>query len=89
MFERFTDRARRVLVLAQGEARLLGHDFVGTEHLLLGRIRQVHEAAAGVLQDLGVDLTSARQQVIQQLPANATRNPGPATRAGHRRPSIL
>jgi ATP-dependent Clp protease ATP-binding subunit ClpC len=47
MFERFTDQARRVVVLAQEEARLLNHDYIGTEHLLLGLIHEAQGAAAG------------------------------------------
>ena len=53
MFERFTDRARRVVVLAQEEARLLNHNYIGTEHILLGLIREGEGVAAQVLQQLG------------------------------------
>jgi ATP-dependent Clp protease ATP-binding subunit ClpA len=67
MFERFTDRARRVVVLAQEEARLLNHDYVGTEHILLGLIREGEGVAAQVLVKLGADLSRVRQQVIQVL----------------------
>jgi ATP-dependent Clp protease ATP-binding subunit ClpC len=64
MFERFTDRARRVVVEAQGEARALGHDYIGTEHLLLGLIHEGHGLAAGVLDSLGVDAEGLRERVV-------------------------
>ncbi|HXY28652.1 MAG TPA: Clp protease N-terminal domain-containing protein, partial [Acidimicrobiales bacterium] len=60
MFERFTDRARRVLVLAQEEARLLNHSFIGTEHILLGLIHEGEGVAATALESLGVSLERAR-----------------------------
>jgi len=63
MFERFTDRARRVLVLAQDEARLLGHSFIGTEHLLLGLIHEGRGVAAKALGSLGITLDAARDKV--------------------------
>jgi ATP-dependent Clp protease ATP-binding subunit ClpC len=56
MFERFTDKARRVVVLAQEEARMLNHDYIGTEHILLGPIRGADGPAAQVLLGLGADL---------------------------------
>ena len=67
MFERFTDRARRVVVLAQEEARMLNHNYIGTEHSLLGLIREGEGVAAQVLVKLGADLNRVRQQVIQLL----------------------
>jgi ATP-dependent Clp protease ATP-binding subunit ClpC len=67
MFERFTDRARRVVVQAQEEARMLGHDHVGTEHILLGLIHEREGAAAQVLSDLGADLDGERAQVTRLL----------------------
>src|SRR5260370_6154920 len=60
MFERFTDRARRVIVLAQEEARQLNHNYVGTEHILLGLIREGHGVAVQVLVRRGIDLERAR-----------------------------
>jgi ATP-dependent Clp protease ATP-binding subunit ClpC len=63
MFERFTDRARRVIVLAQAEARTLDHDYVGTEHILLGLIHEGGGVAAGALESLGISLDTVRQQV--------------------------
>jgi ATP-dependent Clp protease ATP-binding subunit ClpC len=67
MFERFTDRARRVVVMAQEEARMLNHSFIGTEHILLGLIREGDGVAAQVLAKRGADLNRARQQVTQLL----------------------
>src|SRR6185369_12943911 len=67
MFERFTDRSRRVIVLAQEEARMLDHNYIGTEHILLGLLREGDGVAAQVLVRLGADLNRVRQQVIQLL----------------------
>ena len=64
MFERFTERARRVVVLAQDEARELSHNYIGTEHLLLGLIRDREGVAGRALGELGVALAAARQQVV-------------------------
>ena len=66
MFERFTDRARRVVTLAQREARTVGHDYIGTEHILLGLIQE-GGGAARLLAAAGVDHDRARQQVIELL----------------------
>src|SRR5512135_1149481 len=63
MFERFTDRARRVLVLAQEEARLLNHNYIGTEHILLGLIHEGEGVAAKALESLGISLEAVRSQV--------------------------
>jgi ATP-dependent Clp protease ATP-binding subunit ClpA len=63
MFERFTDRARRVVVLAQEEARMLKHNYIGTEHILLGLIREAEGVAAKALESLGISLDAVRQQV--------------------------
>ena len=63
MFERFTDRARRVVVLAQEEARMLYHDYIGTEHILLGLIHEGQGVAARTLESLGISLQAVRQQV--------------------------
>ena len=57
MFERFTDRARQVVVLAQEEARMLNHNYIGTEHILLGLIREGDGVAAQVLEKLGATWT--------------------------------
>src|SRR2546421_6813788 len=63
MFERFTDRARRVVVLAQEEARMLNHGYIGTEHILLGLIHEGGGVAAKALESLGIRLEAVRQQV--------------------------
>ena len=63
MFERFTDRARRVVVLAQEEARLLNHNYIGTEHILLGLIHEGEGVAAKALESLGISLEAVRAQV--------------------------
>ena len=63
MFERFTDRARRVVVLAQEEARLLNHNYIGTEHILLGLIHEGEGVAAKALESLGISLEAVRSQV--------------------------
>jgi Clp amino terminal domain, pathogenicity island component len=75
VFERFTDRARRVVVLAQEEAGMLNHNYIGTEHILLGLIREGEGIAARALESLGISLETVRQQVEaiigqgQQAPA--------------------
>ncbi len=63
MFERFTDRARRVVVLAQEEARMLNHNYIGTEHILLGLIHEGEGVAAKGLESLGISLEAVRAQV--------------------------
>ncbi|MEV1168522.1 Clp protease N-terminal domain-containing protein, partial [Nonomuraea sp. NPDC049784] len=63
MFEKFTDQARRVVILAQEEARMLNHNFIGTEHILLGLIHEGEGVAAKALESLGVSLEGVRQQV--------------------------
>ncbi len=67
MFERFTDRARRVIVLAQEEARALQHNYIGTEHLLLGLIREGEGVAAKALEAKGVTLEDTRKQVEEMI----------------------
>jgi ATP-dependent Clp protease ATP-binding subunit ClpC len=67
LFERFTDTARRVVVYAKEEALLLDHDFIGTEHILLGLLRDDTETAVRVLTALGVDLTAARRAVEETV----------------------
>ncbi|HEY2507517.1 MAG TPA: Clp protease N-terminal domain-containing protein, partial [Streptosporangiaceae bacterium] len=63
MFERFTDRARRVIVLGQEEARLLDHNYIGTEHLLLGLIHEGEGVASKALRELDISLDAVRQKV--------------------------
>ena len=65
MFERFNNRARRVVVLAQEEARMLSHNYIGTEHLLLGLLHEDHGMAAHVLNEMGVSLIMMRAQVLE------------------------
>ena len=72
MFERFTERARRVMVLAQEEARLLNHNFIGTEHLLLGLIHEGEGVAAKALEQLGISLEAVREKVEETMGAPST-----------------
>ena len=65
MFERFTEEARQVVVLAQEEARTLKHNYIGTEHILLGILREEEGLGARVLESLGVTLDRVREQVVQ------------------------
>ncbi len=67
MFERFTDRARRVVVLAQEEARMLNHNYIGTEHILLGLIHEGEGVAAKALESLNISLDAVRQQVEEMI----------------------
>ena len=67
MFQRFTDRARRVVGLAQEEARVLNHSYVGTEHILLGLIHEGKGVAAKALESLGIGLDAVRQQVEEVI----------------------
>src|SRR5487761_2788925 len=76
LFERFTDRARRVLVLAQEEARDLNHAFIGTEHILLGLIREGEGVAAKALDALGVTFDVVREKVEEAIGPNSNPSPG-------------
>jgi hypothetical protein len=67
MFERFTDRARRVVVLAQAEARLLNHNYIGTEHLLLGLLSEREGVACEALESLGISLEAVRRDVEELI----------------------
>lgn len=69
MFEFFTDRARHAVSLSQDEAIALGHDFIGTEHLLLGLVGTDQSTAGDVLREQGVELTRAREQAVRILEA--------------------
>jgi ATP-dependent Clp protease ATP-binding subunit ClpC len=77
VFERFTDRARRVVVLAQEEARMLNHNYIGTEHLLLGLIQEGEGVAAQALDALGISLEDARRDIEEII------GQGPAVPTGH------
>jgi ATP-dependent Clp protease ATP-binding subunit ClpC len=72
LFERFTDRARRVVVLAQEEARLLNHSYIGTEHILLGLIHEGEGVAAKALESLGISLEAVRSQVEEIIGQGGT-----------------
>ncbi len=76
LFERFTDRARRVLVLAQEEARLLNHNFIGTEHILLGLIHEGEGVAAKALESLGISLEAVREKVEETIGPAGTSTTG-------------
>jgi hypothetical protein len=78
-----TPRAKRVIELAIDEARRLGHDYIGTEHLLIGVVRQGDGTAAGVLQSLGVNLDKLRDEVIHLLAEPSPEYPGGASQATH------
>ena len=65
MFERFTERARQVVVLAQEEARILKHNYIGTEHILLGLLREEEGLAARVLESLDITVERVRAQVVR------------------------
>src|SRR5690349_18759366 len=76
MFERFTDRARRAITLANQEAQRLGHDHIGTEHLLLGMVKEGSGLAAVVLREFKVDLVMVRKEV-EQLGHGPSKSPPP------------
>jgi ATP-dependent Clp protease ATP-binding subunit ClpA len=76
VFERFTDRARRVVVLAQDEARMLGHGYIGTEHILLGLIQEGAGIAAQALESLGISLAAVRLRVQEIIGAGVAAPPG-------------
>jgi ATP-dependent Clp protease ATP-binding subunit ClpC len=78
MFEKFTDRARRAVVWAQEEARALNHDFIGTEHILLGLVREGGGVAAKALESLGISLEAVRERVEGAVPPGQHSRP-----AGH------
>src|SRR5215469_12345460 len=77
LFERFTERARRVVVLAQEESRLLSHNYIGTEHLLLGLLAERAGVAAEALESLNVTLDAARELVEEMI------GPGQQHPSGH------
>ena len=76
MFEKFTDRARRVVVLAQEEARLLNHNAIGTEHLLLGIVHEGQGVAAQTLQALDIRLAAVRNAIEREAPPGASPSAG-------------
>ncbi|MGA1303506.1 MAG: ATP-dependent Clp protease ATP-binding subunit [Cyanobium sp.] len=84
----FTPRAKRVLELSLEEARQLGHNYIGTEHLLLGLIREGEGVAARVLENLGVDLAKVRTQVIRMLGETAEVAAGGASKGSTKTPTL-
>ena len=84
----FTPRAKRVLELSLEEARQLGHNYIGTEHLLLGLIREGEGVAARVLENLGVDLTKVRTQVIRMLGETAEVSSGGGSQGRTKTPTL-
>ncbi len=84
----FTPRAKRVLELSLEEARQLGHNYIGTEHLLLGLIREGEGVAARVLENLGVDLSKVRTQVIRMLGETAEVSAGPGQGGRTKTPTL-
>lgn len=84
----FTPRAKRVLELSLEEARQLGHNYIGTEHLLLGLIREGEGVAARVLENLGVDLAKVRTQVIRMLGETAEVASGGSTKGSTKTPTL-
>jgi ATP-dependent Clp protease ATP-binding subunit ClpC len=72
VFEKFTERARRVVVLAQEEARLLNHSAIGTEHLLLGIVHEGQGVAARTLEALGIRLAAVRRAIEREVPRGAS-----------------
>ena len=85
----FTPRAKRVLELSLEEARQLGHNYIGTEHLLLGLIREGEGVAARVLENLGIDLTKVRTQVIRMLGETAEVGSGTGSNKGNLKTATL
>ncbi len=85
----FTPRAKRVLELSLEEARQLGHNYIGTEHLLLGLIREGEGVAARVLENLNIDLTKVRTQVIRMLGETAEVGSGASTNKGNLKTATL
>src|ERR687891_648173 len=82
MFERFTERARQVVVLAQEEARTLKHNYIGTEHILLGLVREKEGVAARILLDFDADSEKIRNEVIRMLSGPGGRRQGAGAGAG-------
>src|ERR671916_335011 len=82
MFERFTERARQVVVLAQEEARTLKHNYIGTEHILLGLVRENEGVAARILLDFDADSEKIRNEVIRMLSGPGGRRQGARQAAG-------
>jgi ATP-dependent Clp protease ATP-binding subunit ClpC len=87
MFDRFTDRAKKVMSLARQEAQKFNHEYIGTEHVLLGLVQEGNGVAANVLEKMGVDLDNIRQEVekiVKSGPSMATMSNLPFTPARRR-----
>ena len=87
-FDKFTDRARKVLTLAQDEAQRFNHNYIGTEHLLLGLVREGEGIAAGVLESLGVNLDKVRHEVIRVLSQSSSAGPAQETKRASKTPTV-
>src|SRR3982751_5440050 len=87
-FDKFTDRARKVLTLAQDEAQRFDHNYIGTEHLLLGLVREGEGIAAGVLESLGVNLDKVRHEVIRVLSQSSSAGPAQETKRASKTPTV-
>src|SRR5918998_148448 len=83
-----TPRAKRVIELAIDEARRLGHNYIGTEHLLLGLVREGEGIAAGVLESLGVNLDKVRHEVIRVLSQSSSAGPATETKRASKTPTV-
>ena len=84
MFERFTERARQVVVLAQDEARALKHNYIGTEHILLGLVRENEGVAARILLDFDADAEKIRNEIIRMLSGHGRRQQGAGATQGEK-----
>ena len=87
-FDKFTDRARKVLTLAQDEAQRFNHNYIGTEHLLLGLVREGEGVAARVLESLGVNLDKVRHEVIRVLSQSSSAGPTPEAKRASKTPTV-
>src|SRR4030067_638735 len=87
-FDKFTERARRVLTLAQEEAQRFNHNYIGTEHLLLGLVRGGEGIAAGVLESLGINLERVRAETTRILSQTMPQGAHAGTRAATRTPTV-
>src|SRR6187399_501577 len=75
MFDRFTDRARKVMNLAKSEAQRLNHEYIGTEHILLGLVQEGSGVAANVLRNMGIDLKRIRAEIEKLVKGSSTMVP--------------
>src|SRR5918994_623748 len=87
-FDKFTDRARKVLTLAQDEAQRFNHNYIGTEHLLLGLVREGEGVAARVLENMNVELDKVRHQVIHVLSQSTSVSPAQETKRPSKTPTL-